>query len=201
MSDARNICIAPAISWIAWSAASASLERGADLSAIDCRPSRRISIAIRNDRWAAVMSSGVAIRFACWYCCSAWPRKPLISATVVALRRIAEQVEERLADLLVGGAHERADVAVVVLQRVLLGRVAAAADDEDEQDEDEDAAAEHTHGESARSGGPGGAAAAAARPARAGPVCGARRPRRRRTRKVSPGAARSSRGQVTWSRI
>ena len=58
---------------IAVSAASASeLSAERISSAIDCSPSRRISIAIRNARCAAAMSPGVSIRFACWYWVSAW---------------------------------------------------------------------------------------------------------------------------------
>ena len=58
---------------IAVSAASA-LEPSAvrTWSAIDFRPSRRISIVARNERCAAAMSPGVSIRFACWNCVSAW---------------------------------------------------------------------------------------------------------------------------------
>ena len=63
-----------------------------------------------------------------------WPRNPLIcEGQVVALRRVAQQVEERLGDLLVRGPRERADVLVVVAHRVLLRGALAAADDEDEE--------------------------------------------------------------------
>ena len=53
----------------------------------------------------------------------------------------AEQLEERLRDLLVGGADDRRDVAVVVLQRALLAAVGAALDRqaEHEQDHERDA--------------------------------------------------------------
>ena len=62
----------------------------------------------------------------------------------VTRARVAQEVEERLADLAVGVAHDRGDVAVVVLERVLLGGVAAAVDDEDQQgDDDDEPAQEH----------------------------------------------------------
>ena len=99
----------------------------------------------------------------------------------VARARVAQEVEERLADLAVGVAHDRGDVAVVVLERVLLGGVAAAVDDEDQQRDDED---ERRPGAPAagpaRSAGRGGPSWRS-RTAGVGPGCVARRPRRRRT--------------------
>src|SRR5215216_3908624 len=75
----------------------------------------------------------------------------------IALARVAEQVEERLADLTVGGAHDRCDVAVVVLERALARRVATAVDHEHKQRDDQDERAEqgelpYEHGLTVRNG-------------------------------------------------
>ena len=184
---------------IAWSAASASLESAVRTrSAIDCRPSRRISIVIRNERCARGHLAGRGDRLRLLVLLVGLAAEAVdLRGEVVALRRVAQQVEERLGDLLVGGAGERADVRVVVAQRVLLRRVLAAADDEDEQDEDEqDAAAEHGAADQQRlvirRTAVGDRRRREAAP-RAGPVCVARRPRRRRTRSVSPGWPRARR--------
>ena len=53
---------------------------------------------------------------------------------------LAEQLEELGADLLAGVARDGRDLAVVVLERVLLGRAAAALDHEDEQQQHNDQA-------------------------------------------------------------
>ena len=84
----------------------------------------------------------------------------------------------------------RADVAVVVLQRALARRVAAAVDDEDQQRQDSrmkppnSTALADEHGLAV--GDAAGARAGRARLRRGGPACGARRPRRRRTSQESP---------------
>ena len=112
----------------------------------------------------------------------------------VTRARIAQEVEERLADLAVGVAHDRGDVAVVVLERVLLGGVAAAVDDEDQQRDDED---EPRPG--ARAAGPARSAGRGGPPWRSmtagvGPGCVARRPLRRRTsEEQSPRCSRACR--------
>jgi hypothetical protein len=56
--------------------------------------------------------------------------------------RVAHELEERAPDLRVRLADDRPDLAVVVLERVLLGRLLAGAHDEDQQDGDDQEAAE-----------------------------------------------------------
>ena len=102
------------------------------------------------------------------------------------LRRAAlgEQLEERGADLLGRVVADRRDLAVVVLQRVVVPAVLARLDDEAEQEHEEHAKAErHEAPDHQRLRISGDAAAGSPSAARAAAWSGgARRPRRRRTR-------------------
>ena len=98
-------------------------ERRADLARRSAR-ARRGASPSRSGTSAAPRSCRPACR-APWPARTAAPPGPCSrrpGSTGRRRARVAQEVEERLADLAVGVAHDRGDLAVVVLERVLLAR-------------------------------------------------------------------------------